>query len=109
MSETVKIIVTLSKGQYEALKDTQFGGIGSRMVFNAVKNGTPLDDVKAEIEKLDEGITSYHNDKPWVYESEVLGILDFENKLRLALIDTFNNLGEAFKNLAANLNKEEAE
>lgn len=42
MSNTVKIIVTLSEGQYEALKDVQFGGIGSRMVFNAVKHGTPL-------------------------------------------------------------------
>lgn len=50
MSETVKLIVTLSKGQYEALKDIQFGGIGSRMIFNAVKNGVPLDDVKKEIE-----------------------------------------------------------
>ena len=49
MSETVKIIVTLSKGQYENLKDIQFGGIYSRMIFNAVKNGIPLDDVKAEI------------------------------------------------------------
>lgn len=42
MSETVKIIVTLSKGQYENLKDIQFGSIGSRMIFNAVQNGTPL-------------------------------------------------------------------
>ena len=42
MSNTVKIIVTLSEGQYEALKDVQFGGIGSRMIFNAVKHGTPL-------------------------------------------------------------------
>ena len=51
MSETVKLIVTLSKGQYEALKDIQFGGISSRMIFNAVRNGIPLDDVKAEISK----------------------------------------------------------
>lgn len=52
MSDTVKLIVTLSKGQYEALKDIQFGGIGSRMIFNAVKHGILLDDVKAEIESL---------------------------------------------------------
>lgn len=49
MSETVKIIVTLSKGQYENLKDIQFGGIGSRMIFNAVKNGIPLDEVMDKI------------------------------------------------------------
>lgn len=51
MSETAKLIVTLSKGQYEALKDIQFGGIVSRVIFNAVKNGIPLDDVKLKIEQ----------------------------------------------------------
>jgi len=43
MSDTVKLIVTLSKGQYEALKDIHFGGIGSKIIFNAVRNGIPLD------------------------------------------------------------------
>lgn len=42
MSDTVKLIVTLSKGQYEALEDMKFGSIASRMIFNAVKHGTPL-------------------------------------------------------------------
>lgn len=83
------------KGIYDGDKDK---------VVNAIYHGTPLDsnsekaevqayfdgeaygweqgrkalidEVKAEIEKLDEGITSYHNDKPWVYKSEVLEILD---------------------------------
>ena len=58
MSDTVKIIVELSKGQYEHLKDTQYGGIGARMIFNKVVKGKPLSDVLAEIkeeiqEKLD--------------------------------------------------------
>ena len=35
-----------------------------------------LEDIRAEIEALDEGITSYHNDNPWVYKSEVLEIID---------------------------------
>lgn len=35
-----------------------------------------IEDIKAEIEALDEGITSYHNDKPWVYKHEVLEIID---------------------------------
>lgn len=48
MSEKVKLIVTLSKGQYENLKDIQFGSIGSRMIFNAVKNGIPLDNIDSD-------------------------------------------------------------
>ena len=35
-----------------------------------------LDKISAEIKELDEGITSYHNDKPWLYKSEVLEILE---------------------------------
>lgn len=36
----------------------------------------PIDKIKAEIENLEEGITSYHNDRPWVYKDEVLQIID---------------------------------
>lgn len=54
MSDNVKLVVTLSKGQYEILKNIQCGSIGSRMIVNAVMNGIPLDTVKAEIkEKCD--------------------------------------------------------
>ena len=35
-----------------------------------------LEDVRAEIESLDEGITSYHHDRPWVYKDEVLSVID---------------------------------
>jgi hypothetical protein len=35
-----------------------------------------LDKISAEIKELDEGITSYHNDKPWLYKSEVLEIVE---------------------------------
>ena len=67
------------------------------VVLTAVKNGTvvnddewmkkadniaklhkrdALEDVRAEIESLDEGITSYHHDRPWVYKDEVLSVID---------------------------------
>ena len=48
MSDKVKLIVTLSKGQYENLKNIQCGSIGSRMIVNAVMNGIPLDENKGE-------------------------------------------------------------
>lgn len=51
MSDKVNLIVTLSKGQYEILKNIQCGSIGSRMIVNAVMNGKLLSEVKAEIKK----------------------------------------------------------
>ena len=35
-----------------------------------------LEKIRAEIEHLEEGITSYHNDRPWVFKDEVLQIID---------------------------------
>lgn len=35
-----------------------------------------LDKIRAEIENLEEGISSYHNDRPWIYKDEVLQIID---------------------------------
>ena len=35
-----------------------------------------LEDIRAEINALDQGITSYHDDRPWVYTDEVLAIID---------------------------------
>lgn len=35
-----------------------------------------LDKVRAEIVDLEEGISSYHNDRPWVYKDEVLEIIN---------------------------------
>ncbi len=49
MSDKVKLIVTLSKGQYENLKNLQCGSIGSRMIVNAVMNGIPLDENKGDL------------------------------------------------------------
>ena len=35
-----------------------------------------LDKIRAEIAALGEGISSYHNDRPWVFKDEVLQIID---------------------------------
>ena len=35
-----------------------------------------LEKLKAEIENLEQGITSYHNDRPWVFTDEVLNLID---------------------------------
>lgn len=35
-----------------------------------------LDKIRAEIEAIEEGITSYHNDRPWIFKDEVLEIID---------------------------------
>ena len=76
MSNKVKLIVTLSKGQYENLKDIQFGGIGSRMIYNAVKNGTLLSEKKGKWIKDEEN--KYHCSKcgrtvkkDWVEDMEI--------------------------------------
>lgn len=51
MTDTVKLIVEIPKNVYaECLGDIYFPDTGGEL-FNAVKNGTPLDDVRAEIEK----------------------------------------------------------
>ena len=35
-----------------------------------------LDKIRAEIEALEEGITSYQNDRPWIFKDEALQIID---------------------------------
>lgn len=51
MSDTVKIIVELSKGQYERLQNIPFGSIGSKMIYEAIKKGKPLSEVLRDIEQ----------------------------------------------------------
>jgi len=38
--------------------------------------GDVLDKIRAEIEALDEGISNYHNDRPWIFKDEALDIID---------------------------------
>ena len=75
MSDTVKLIVTLSKGQYEDLKNIQCGSIGARMIVNAVMNGIPLDDVKQEIWVADFDFGDYYDHTAEI-QDKVCGILD---------------------------------
>lgn len=35
-----------------------------------------LDKIRAEINALEEGTTSYHNDRPWIFKDEVLQIIN---------------------------------
>ena len=41
-----------------------------------IANGIPLDKIRAEMGQIEEGISSYHNDRPWVFKDEVLQIID---------------------------------
>ena len=51
MSDTVKLIIEIPKNVYaECQGDIYFPDTGGEL-FNAVKNGIPLDDVKATIEQ----------------------------------------------------------
>lgn len=67
MSETVKLIIEIPKKDYEAFKELiaiNIGGMrsGKGLIYScltAVKNGTPLDDVKAEIKALRYGSDTY--------------------------------------------------
>jgi hypothetical protein len=47
-----------------------------KMGIEELKQGSILDKIRAEIADLEEGISSYHNDRPWVFKDEVLQIID---------------------------------
>ena len=49
MSDTVKLIIEISKGSYEQIVEA--GDLDYLEVITAIESGTPLDDVKAEIEQ----------------------------------------------------------
>ena len=60
MSETVKLIIEIPKEEFEAVKELKAINIGGRgsgkgiiyACLNAVKNGTPLEEVRSEIIQL---------------------------------------------------------
>lgn len=41
-----------------------------------MKQVSVLDKIRAEITDMEEGISSYFNDRPWVFKDEVLQIID---------------------------------
>lgn len=76
MSETVKLIIEIPKDAYRAcrpLKTDNDQGILTFCIVNAVADGIPLDDVKAEIKRME-----YHmiDCEVLVSQDEVLEILD---------------------------------
>lgn len=66
MSDNIKLVIEIPKKEYEAFKELIAINIGGRCsgkgiiqtCLNAVKNGIPLDSVKAEIEKKCDRINS---------------------------------------------------
>lgn len=76
MSDTVKVVIEISKATY---KDLKSGNIYSSLceapqgLVEGIQNGTPLDTIKAEIEKLP---TDYCGGYIGLSKEEVLGILD---------------------------------
>ena len=44
--------------------------------YELVRQNSVLDKIRTEIEELEEGISSYHNDRPWLFKDEVLQIID---------------------------------
>lgn len=54
MSDTVKLIIEIPKGAYKAciaLKSDSDDGIVGLCAVNAISNGIPLDEVKADIQR----------------------------------------------------------
>ena len=46
------------------------------IVIKSLEQESILDKIREEIEGLEEGITSYHNDRPWIFKDEALDIID---------------------------------
>jgi len=51
-------------------------GDWKEVIYMAIKAIEILNNIRTEIEQMDEGISSYHNDRPWVFKDEVLQIID---------------------------------
>ena len=47
----MKLIIDIPKGTYEAVKVGTINQVLEYKVWNAIKNGIPLDDIKAELER----------------------------------------------------------
>lgn len=67
----MKLIIDIPKN-YD-LSKIQNGSIASKIILNAVKEGIPLDDIKAEIEDLE---PEYDFEGFYKCQSEVLNIID---------------------------------
>jgi len=79
MREAVKLIIEVPKNYYESIKHDVEHNLTDYIPFKIIANGTPLDDVKAEIEDLDRYYDNDYfstNNCPMYKCNEVLQILD---------------------------------
>jgi hypothetical protein len=79
-SRRMKLIIDIPKGTYEAVKVGTINQVLEYKVWNAIKDGTPLDDVKAEIQAKYDSIPWRNNeyDDGWIEALEwvLFSILD---------------------------------
>lgn len=88
MSDTVKLIIEIPKDYYEVLSKTEViltsqrsGKTFMSVIYSAVKNGIPLDDVKAEIADIYCG--QYCENPPTA------------DSVREMILDILDNIGKA--------------
>lgn len=75
----MQIVIEIPEDVMLDVKNTY---VGNDVLYCGVKYGTPLEDIRAEIEQIEEGISSYHNDRPWIFKDEVLEIIDKHTGVR---------------------------
>ena len=75
MSDKVKVVVSLTKYQYEHLNDMPYGSVASKRILDAVKEATSIKDVKKEILDLDFDFGDYCTHTREIREM-VFGVLD---------------------------------
>lgn len=85
MSDTVKLIIEIPKDYYEVLSKTEViltsqrsGKTLMSVIYSAVANGTPLDDVRAEIDEQYDRVHPYN-----IYVAEGL-------EMALEIINIYN-------------------
>ena len=74
----MKLIIDIPKGTYEAVRVGTINQVLEYKVWNAIQNGTPLDDVKAEIMSKHFSIVEkndFDNGRTYGYD-ECISILD---------------------------------
>lgn len=86
MSEKVKLIIEIPKKTIAHIRSDYGHGCKGlydedrEIIVNAIWQSKPLSEVLAEIREeikaLDEGITSYDYDDPWIYKREALEVID---------------------------------
>lgn len=72
----MKLIIDIPEERFEGIRWAYKGSTQCDYLYRLVANGTPLDDVKAEIEKLSNANPSYWHSGDMVEREEVLEILD---------------------------------